>query len=41
VRRRNLRVFPYFIVYAATDDTTFIASVLPNRSDPLTWLKRF
>lgn len=40
VRRRNLHAFPFFIVYAATDDTLFFASVLPTRSDPLTWLKR-
>ena len=40
-RRRNLRVFPFFIVYATTEETVFFASVLPNRSDPLTWLTRF
>ena len=40
-RRRNLRDFPYFIAYAATEEAIFFASVLPSRSDPLTWLSRF
>lgn len=41
VRRRNLRAFPYFILYGVTDNTLIFGSVIPSRSDPLTWLTRF
>jgi hypothetical protein len=41
VRRRNLQSFPFFILYGYSDETLVLASVIPNRSDPLTWLARF
>jgi hypothetical protein len=40
-RRRNLRAFPFFILYGLTEDTLIFGSVIPSRSDPLTWLTRF
>ena len=40
-RRRNLRAFPFFVLYAVTDEWIYFAAVLPHRSDPLSWLKRF
>jgi hypothetical protein len=40
-RRCNLRVFPFFILYASTSDALYLGSVVPSRSDPLTWLTRF
>ena len=40
-RRRNLRAFPFFILYGVTDDSLIFGSVIPSRSDPLTWLTRF
>lgn len=40
-RRRNLRVFPFFILYAVADDQLIFGSVLPSAADPLTWLARF
>ena len=41
LRRRNLRAFPFFILYGATVEQLIFGSVIPNRSDPLTWLARF
>ena len=41
LRRRNLRAFPFFILYGATSDQLIFGSVIPSRSDPLTWLTRF
>jgi len=41
LRRRNLRAFPFFVLYGATDDQLIFGSVIPSRSDPLTWLTRF
>jgi hypothetical protein len=41
VRRRNLRSFPLFILYGASAEQLIFASVIPSRSDPLTWLLRF
>jgi hypothetical protein len=41
VRRRNLEVFPFFILYGLADDRLVFGSVIPSASDPLTWLKRF
>jgi hypothetical protein len=41
LRRRNLRSFPFFILYGCSEDTVVFGSVIPNRSDPLTWLIRF
>jgi hypothetical protein len=41
LRRRNLRAFPFFILYGATTEQLIFGSVIPSRSDPLTWLARF
>ncbi len=41
VRRRNLRSFPFFILYGAFDNRLIFGAVIPSRSDPLTWLTRF
>jgi hypothetical protein len=40
-RRRNLRAFPFFILYGVTGDSLIVGSLIPSRSDPLTWLVRF
>jgi hypothetical protein len=40
-RRRNLKAFPHFILYGIADDRLIFGSVIPSRSDPLTWLARF
>jgi len=40
-RRRNLRAFPFFILYGITGDTIIIGSLIPSRTDPLIWLTRF
>lgn len=39
VRRTNLKSFPFFVLYGATDDLLVFRSVLASASDPLTWLK--
>ena len=39
-RRRNLQAFPFFVLYGITDDTIIIGSLIPSRTDPLTWLTR-
>jgi len=41
LRRRNLRAFPFFILYGVVIDRLIFGSVMPSRSDPLTWLVRF
>ena len=41
IRRRNLRSFPFFVLYGLTEDRLIFGSVIPSRSDPLTWLVRF
>jgi hypothetical protein len=41
LRRRNLRSFPFFVLYGLLDDQLIFGSVIPSRSDPLTWLTRF
>ncbi len=41
LRRRNLRAFPFFILYGATAEQLIFGAVIPSRSDPLTWLARF
>ena len=41
LRRRNLRAFPFFVLYGVTDKKLIFGSVIPSRSDPLTWLARF
>jgi hypothetical protein len=40
-RRRSLRAFPFFVLYGTTSDSLIFGSVIPSRSDPLTWLARF
>ena len=40
-RRRNLRAFPFFILYGVTEEALIFGSGIPSRSDPLTWLTRF
>jgi hypothetical protein len=40
-RRRNLRAFPFSVLYGWTDDTLIFGSIIPTRSDPLNWLTRF
>ena len=41
IRRRNLRLFPFFVLYGVTEDRLIFGSIIPTRSDPLTWLVRF
>jgi hypothetical protein len=41
VRRRNLPSFPFFVLYGLHGDMLIFGSVIPARTDPLTWLKRF
>jgi len=41
LRRRNLRAFPFFLLYGADGDRVILGAVIPSRSDPLTWLTRF
>lgn len=41
VRRRNLKSFPFFVLYGVIGDQIFVGSIIPSRSDPLTWLSRF
>jgi hypothetical protein len=40
-RRRNLRAFPLFVLYGLAGDRLLFGSLIPSRSDPLTWLTRF
>ena len=40
-RRRNLRAFPFFVLYGWANDTLIFGSIVPTRSDPLNWLTRF
>jgi hypothetical protein len=41
LRRRNLRAFPFFILYGVVGDRLIFGAIIPSRSDPLTWLARF
>jgi hypothetical protein len=41
LRRRNLQAFPFFVLYGVTEDQLVFGSIIPSRSDPLTWLCRF
>ncbi len=41
LRRKNLKVFPFFILYGLTNDAIIFGAVVPSKSDPLTWLTRF
>src|SRR6185369_16671364 len=38
LRRRNLRGFPFFLLYGVTDERLIFGALIPSRSDPLTWL---
>ena len=40
-RRRNLRSFPFFVLYGVSEENLIFGSLIPSRSDPLTWLTRF
>lgn len=40
-RRRNLRAFPFFVLYGWTADILIFGAIVPTRSDPLNWLTRF
>ncbi len=40
-RRCNLQSFPFLVLYAVTNELVVFGSVIPSRSDPLTWLTRF
>lgn len=40
VRRRNLKVFPFFILYGLHHDRLIFASLIPSASDPLSWTDR-
>ncbi len=33
--------FPFFVLYGVSEDSLIFGSVIPSRSDPLTWLTRF
>ena len=41
VRRRNLAVFPFFILYAVAGERLIFASLIPGASDPIRWMERF
>ena len=41
LRRRNLKSFPFFVLYGVAGDRLIFGSVIPSRSDPLMWLARF
>jgi len=43
LRRRNLKRFPFFILYSydTATDALFFGAVLPARSNPSHWLERF
>jgi hypothetical protein len=41
LRRRNLQSFPFFILYGSVGNQLVFGSVIPSRSDPITWLSRF
>lgn len=41
VRRRNLEIFPFFVLYGLADDRLVLGSLIPSASDPLKWMERF
>jgi len=41
LRRKNLRAFPFFVLYGVMADQLIFGSIIPSRSDPLMWLARF
>jgi hypothetical protein len=40
LRRRNLVSFPFFVLYGIHEELLVFRSLIPNSSDPLTWLRR-
>ncbi len=40
-RRRNLKSFPFFVLYGFSAERLIFGSIIPSRSDPLVWLTRF
>ena len=40
-RRKNLRAFPFFVLYGWTGELLIVGAIIPTRADPLTWLARF
>jgi hypothetical protein len=41
LRRKNLKAFPFFVLYGVHGGRLIFGAVIPSRSDPLTWLARF
>lgn len=41
IRRRNLKSFPYFVLYGLHVELLVVGALIPSASDPLTWLSRF
>lgn len=41
VRRRNLEIFPFLVLYALADERLVFGSLIPSASDPITWMERF
>ena len=39
VRRRNLKSFPFFVLYGVADDLLVFRSLIATASDPLTWIR--
>jgi hypothetical protein len=39
VRRRNLKSFPFFVLYGVADDLLVFRSLIATASDPLTWMR--
>jgi hypothetical protein len=41
IRRRNLRHFPFFILYGVADGVLYFGQIKASASNPLHWLHRF
>lgn len=41
VRRRNLEIFPFFVLYGLAGERLVFGSLIPSASDPLKWMERF
>lgn len=39
-RRRNLEIFPFFVLYGLADDRLVFGSLIPSASDPVTWIRK-
>lgn len=39
-RRRNLAIFPFFVLYGLADERLVFGSLIPSASNPQTWLER-